>query len=225
MDRTDVEWMNICERITAGYTPAGNKRTTFASSGIQVEILTHWYNLPEKGKGVRLIDVGCGNGRLPMGLIYNGYTEINYCGIDVIFPCITFCRDAFKPWTNFKFEHNNVHNDHYWAKSARDANDFDLPIKSSFADVFWANSLFTHLGKPDATLHYLEEAYRILKPGGTAICTWRLAKNKKEVSYDPKQSMFLRSDVEGFYARAGLRLVGTRKCFNTPQIEFCAVKE
>ena len=48
--------------------------------------------------------------------------------------------------------------------------DFDkdkLPYEDNFFDIIYSKSLMEHLSNPE---NFLEEAYRILKPGGKIIC-------------------------------------------------------
>jgi ubiquinone/menaquinone biosynthesis C-methylase UbiE len=99
-------------------------------------------------QGMRLIDLGCGSGRLAAAL--HGTLEISYTGIDIIQPLLDYAKKK-APAYDFILHR-----------------ELSIPQPSGSADMICAFSLFTHLLHAE-TYIYLEEARRILKPGGRIV--------------------------------------------------------
>jgi len=113
---------------------------------IQAATLRH-YGLPRDGY---LIDVGCGSGRLagPM----SQWLEGRYLGIDLVPDLVAHARKlADRP--NFRFEI---------------IDDIGIPEADGLADMVCFFSVITHLLHEQSYL-YLEEARRVLKPGGKIV--------------------------------------------------------
>ena len=160
-------WRNKCAKdITAGYSPGGVRGDTYESGVKLAQQLAEWGVWQ---RGDVLVDVGCGNGRLAMGLLAAGVT---YIGLDVVLPCVEFCRDAFREMEAFRFVHLDVYNARYWPEGAVAPNKVVYPLDDACADVVVANSLFTHTGTLDVARRNLREMRRILKPGGRLYTTW-----------------------------------------------------
>lgn len=61
----------------------------------------------------RVLDVGCGQGRLPIGIL-RVLGDINYIGIDVDQRSIEWCKRYIEPdHPSFKFKHLNLYNERY----------------------------------------------------------------------------------------------------------------
>lgn len=218
--RSDKEWLAMCDKITAGYVPAADKRQVYTSRHYLVDRLLRWYD-PAK-PGTKMLDWGCGNGRLPMGLV-NSYPMLDYTGIDVIKPVIEFCNKAFKPWGKFyKFIHVDVKNSRYWSIGSVAPRNFRLPFKDGEFDVVFCNSLFTHTGDLDVADNFIHEAHRVIKPDGMLIATWiiRDAPDYSEAVTVYTERM-VRLLYDGLFA-----LVGRLGCPETPngQTEIAARK-
>jgi len=99
--------------------------------------------------GMRLIDLGCGSGRLATVLAKQ--TEIRYHGIDIISDLLTYAR-SISP-RNYIFTQ---------------VEKIEIPDYNENADVICAFSLFTHL-LHEETFAYLQEVHRVLKPGGVLV--------------------------------------------------------
>ena len=94
----------------------------------------------------RVLDLGCGSGRLASAL-HQRYPNLRYTGIDVIRPLLEYAKSKAP---NYRFILNRS---------------LSLPMKDETTDCVLAFSLFTHLMQAE-TYQYLEEAYRVLAPGG-----------------------------------------------------------
>lgn len=107
-----------------------------------------------RGEGLRdgstVVDVGCGSGRLATKLAR--YPKLRYLGLDVVPELLDYARrKAGRP--DFRFEK---------VDAAR------LPFDALVADFCVFFSVFTHI-LPEESYVYLEEAHRVLKPGGKAV--------------------------------------------------------
>ena len=116
----------------------------------------------------RVLDVGCGLGRLAVGL--RDYLSCGeYVGFDIYKRGIDWCRSAIEArLPNFHFTFVDVRNHHYNAAGACLPEELVFPYASDSVDLAFASSLFTHL-RPAAAERYLAEIGRVLKPGGRFV--------------------------------------------------------
>lgn len=97
-----------------------------------------------------VVDVGCGSGRLAFQL--KRYPKLRYLGTDVVPALLDYAkRRVARP--DFAF---------------RVVNTLTIPAKANAADFCVFFSVFTHLLHEESYC-YLEEAHRVLKPGGRVI--------------------------------------------------------
>src|SRR5689334_18149121 len=95
--------------------------------------------------GMRVVDLGCGSGRLAFAL--HNSEEVSYVGIDIIKRLLDYAKSK-APRYEFILHR-----------------ELSIPQPDASADIVSAFSLFTHLLQAE-TYIYLEECKRILKPGG-----------------------------------------------------------
>jgi SAM-dependent methyltransferase len=97
-----------------------------------------------------VVDVGCGAGRLAVRLA--ALPGVRYCGTDVVPQLINYARRrCARPDFGFAL-----------------VDRIEIPAKAASADFITFFSVFTHLLHEEAFV-YLEEAKRVLKPGGTVV--------------------------------------------------------
>jgi SAM-dependent methyltransferase len=130
--------------------------------------LTVWCGL---GAQSRVLDVGCGPGRLPIGILRTAGDIAAYRGIDVSRTPIEWCsRHIQLAHPSFQFLHINVRNDRY-NPSGESLNDrFRLPFPSGSFDIIYLYSVFSHMGTEDVQ-RYLREYARLLAPDGSVFLT------------------------------------------------------
>ena len=124
--------------------------------------------------GDRVLDVGCGVGRMAVPLIGYLSERGSYEGFDVVPREVEWCRrqiTARRP--DFRFRLVDVRNARYNPSGAIAATELDWPYPDASFDFVVATSVFTHL-RPDAADRYLGEAARVLRPGGAVFGTWFL---------------------------------------------------
>lgn len=120
---------------------------------------------------LRVLDLGCGAGRLAYGLIEIDAPIARYDGVDVMAPQIDWCvQQVTRRHPEYRFTTIDVYNERYNPGGARAASDTALPLESASYDVAYAYSVFSHLLSADVRA-YLVEFARLLVPGGIAMVT------------------------------------------------------
>jgi SAM-dependent methyltransferase len=136
------------------------------------EFLGHFRGLADLGPTDRVLDVGCGLGRMAAPL--TAYlTEGQYRGFDVVAPAIRSCRRRFAHFPAFHFDHVDVFNGKYNPKGRISPSEFVFPYPDGAFDFAFAISVFTHMLVADVET-YLCEIARVLRPGGRVLATWFL---------------------------------------------------
>lgn len=127
-------------------------------AGLIAEMIRDGYILPNH----RVLDVGCGLGRLASALTEFLSPTGVYFGIDVTRSSIDWCTDHYRSYPNFHFIHANVFNTEYNPKAVTRAADYRFPFEANSFDFIFSTSLYTHLVLKDVKT-YLSEMGRVLK--------------------------------------------------------------
>jgi SAM-dependent methyltransferase len=127
--------------------------------------------------GERVLDVGCGAGRVAAPLVDHLGPDGSYEGFDRNAARIAFCNERIAPLhPRFRFQAVEVFNSERQkgTKPGRQrAGDFRFPYPDGDFDVVFLFSVFTHM-LPDGVQRYLSEIARVLRPGGRTVITWFL---------------------------------------------------
>jgi ubiquinone/menaquinone biosynthesis C-methylase UbiE len=119
----------------------------------------------------RVLDVGCGVGRMAYSLAHYLTAKARYEGFDIVDSSIRWCQQEITPrFPHFHFRTVELYNKMYHPGGTRSALDFVFPYEDEQFDFVFLTSIFTHM-RPDEVRHYLEEIGRVLKPGGRCLCT------------------------------------------------------
>lgn len=117
----------------------------------------------------RVLDVGCGTGRVARPL--TAYLKAGrYDGMDIVRRSIDWCRRAYRRFPDFRFHHADLYNRAYNPAGASAAADYRFPFDDASFDLVLLTSVFTHM-LADDTRHYLGEIQRLLAPGGRVLMT------------------------------------------------------
>jgi len=128
-----------------------------------------------------VLDMGCGPGRVAAALTrFLDPASGSYEGFDVMPQSIKWCRKAITPkHPSFHFQLADLHNAQYNPKGSQRADEYVFPYADASFDVALAASLYTHL-RPFEGQRYLDEACRVLRPGGHLLSTWFLINDEAE---------------------------------------------
>ena len=141
---------------TAGLVYEHGARTTTPLLGAAHEEL-HWRFVDEvgaTGKPTRVLDMGCGFGKTTLPLA-SRFSDAEVVGVDLAAPCLRVgAHNARKKGlTNVRFKQANA------AETGFEPSSFDLVT----------SSMFLHEIPPKVLDRVIEEAYRVLQPGGRMV--------------------------------------------------------
>lgn len=119
----------------------------------------------------RVLDVGCGIGRMAIPLTRYLSKAGSYEGFDIVPKGIEWCSKHVTPrYPNFKFSVADIYSKHYNPQGRLHAVDYKFPYPDSSFDFVLLTSVFTHM-LPDAVKNYVAEISRVLKLGGRCLFT------------------------------------------------------
>ena len=134
----------------------------------------HLQDWADLGPHSHLLDVGCGPGRVALGLLDVIGPELRYDGFDVKRRTIRWCRRHIESaWPNARFRRVDLRNGTYNPRGRIDPDTVRFPYGDRTFDVVYLGSVFTHL-LPTTVRHYLDEIARVLVPGGRCVATFFL---------------------------------------------------
>jgi SAM-dependent methyltransferase len=125
-----------------------------------------------------VLDIGCGCGKMARFLV--AHPTLQYIGLDILHPAITWAREAFRHYANrFQFEHVDIWSSLYNPRGSLDPLTFRFPLNDASVNFVICGSLFTHLLENELR-HYLSEIGRCLESGGKLIAS---------IHIEPKDSL------------------------------------
>ena len=138
----------------------------------------------------RIIDLGCGCGRITIHLAQFLSEGSSYLGFDHSAPLVNWCLREIQPrYPNFQFQLADIHNGGSNPEGVLSAGQIKLDSSGNDTDVVLAISLFTHMRMGDIQA-YLREVYRVLKPGGRLLATYFLLNEKSIAAIDAKAATY-----------------------------------
>jgi SAM-dependent methyltransferase len=155
-------------RRLTGYV--GN--TDFRATG--AEFRGHFESMAGLRADDRVLDIGCGIGRMARILVPVLRPPGSYDGFDIVLEGIDWCRGHYQGTpAPFAFHHADLRNALYNPNGRHTPETYRFPFADASFDLAVATSLFTHVLAATAD-RYLAEAARVLVPGGRLFTTWLL---------------------------------------------------
>jgi SAM-dependent methyltransferase len=152
------------------------------------EFREHFKRFGQLRESDRVLDIGCGIGRMARVLVPelrppNG----SYDGFDIVGDAIRWCTHHYRATAvPFRFTHVDLYHPEYNPSGTGTASTFTFPYADGSFDLAIATSVFTHL-LDDAAERYLAEAARVLAPGGRLFSTWFVI--DPELPADPSKAL------------------------------------
>ena len=146
-------------------------RREFAATG-QAD-LGHLLDLAALRAGHRVLDVGCGFGRLARPLVRHlDADEGRYEGFDVDRDAVGWCRRAYsRRHPNARFLRADLFHPRFHPGGAHSAVEYRFPYDDGAFDLVVATGIHPHMLEAE-TAHYLAEYARVLAPGGRLFATF-----------------------------------------------------
>lgn len=141
---------------------------------IGAEFTRHLTSLAALQPSSRVLDLGCGVGRIAIPLTRVLSPPGGYVGLDIVRNNIRWCSSRITPrHRHFQFLQADVFNRYYNPKGSVTARDYRLPLDAETFDIVFLVSVFTHMLE-DEMQNYVTEAERVLKVGGRLFATFFL---------------------------------------------------
>ena len=168
--------VDLFDRLTNPDSMIPPRSMTFVGSGdfekIGAEFKEYFIEFGNLQPNDRVLDVGCGIGRMAIPLTDYLSQGGEYYGFDIVDKGIQWCRNRItSKFNNFTFQHSDVYNKYYNPKGKVLARDFRFPFEDDFFDFVFLTSVFTHMLPVDLE-NYLVEISRTLKNGGKCLITF-----------------------------------------------------
>jgi SAM-dependent methyltransferase len=136
------------------------------------ELLGHLVTLAELRPHDRVLDVGCGLGRVARALTSYLSPVGRYEGFDIDRGAIRWCRSQISArHPSCRFQEADVYNQMYRPRGRWPASRYTFPYPDRTFDIVFATSVFTHMVSLDVG-NYLREIARVLEPGGRCLLTF-----------------------------------------------------
>lgn len=133
----------------------------------------------------RLLEIGCGTGRLPIGILRKVGEIALYRGVDVSEAAAQWCeRHIARHHPNFRFLHLDMQNARYHPGGRKMDSSIELPFENAAFDIIYAFSVLTHLSEEDVRW-YLRDWRRLLRPTGRIFFTAFVVEGVPPVSVNP----------------------------------------
>ena len=161
------------------------------------ELVIQYAQLKPNGK---ILDVGCGIGRLAVPLTKYLNKDGIYVGFDIVEFGINWCKkNITSKYPNFHFLFVDLKNDLYNLSTNKEAKDFEFPYPKDYFDTVVLTSVFTHMMPLDVK-QYLKQIFLVLKSGGKCLATFFIINEEVKRNMNEKKSNFVFShSYDGYY--------------------------
>lgn len=174
--------LNTLDKIKGKKTLIPPESFIFTGSGDYTKIgntyKQYFIDLCNLQKNDRVLDVGCGIGRMAVPLTDFLSKNGEYWGFDIVDKGIDWCKTYISSrYKNFHFFLSDIYNSHYNKKGKYQAKDYFFPLKDNYFNLIFLTSVFTHMYQQDLE-HYLSEISRVLQTNGKVLITFFILNNE-----------------------------------------------
>jgi len=190
-------WFGRCDE----FTPP--RRKTFVGFGdfkkTGDEFLRYFIELGDFKPHERVLDVGCGLGRMALALTKYLDARGGYEGFDIVPEGIVWCQEKIAAkYPHFHFQLFDVYNKMYNPQGKYQAAAHSFPYPDESFDFVFLTSVFTHMLPPDMQ-NYFAEIKRVLKRRGRCLITFFLLNEESLQLVEAKESVEdLRYSFDGY---------------------------
>jgi len=138
------------------------------------EFFHYFLELARLKPGEKILEVGCGIGRMAVPLMDYLRDGGSYEGFDIVAHGIRWCQKKIaRRAPRFHFQLADIYNYGYNPTGKTKAAQYRFPYEDQSFDFVFLTSVFTHMLPRDLE-HYLSEINRVLKKGGRCFITFFL---------------------------------------------------
>jgi ubiquinone/menaquinone biosynthesis C-methylase UbiE len=154
------------------------------------EFLRHFVEIGGLKPDHRVLDIGCGCGRMAVPLMKYLSEKGSYEGFDIVGVAVDWCqRHIAAQDSRFRFQQADVYNKAYNPRGSHQPKEYQFPYPADSFDFVFLTSVFTHMLSADMQ-HYLSEIARVLKPNGQCMISMFLINPESQALMDAGQSAF-----------------------------------
>lgn len=172
-----------CDEIAPEYCPPSHIRkivqgesSLWSYAYVGAEFFTYLKLLCDLKPNHKILDLGCGCGRIATLFKYYLKEPGEYFGLDAVASLINNAKQILSGKI-FHFVHQNVFSEYYNPDpNATKPENVKIPFEDNFFDTVYLVSVFTHM-LPKSIKNYLKEFSRTMKPGSKCLLTAFLFQN------------------------------------------------
>ena len=163
------------------------------------EFFHYFITLGELKPEEKVLDVGCGCGRMAVPLTTYLHEPGYYRGFDITRKNVDWCKkNITRKYPHFLFEHANIFNKEYNARGTLKSKKYMFPYADNTFDFIFLTSVFTHM-LPEDMEHYFSEISRTLRSGGRCFITFFLLNEESRALMNEKPQLLDFRFGEGVY--------------------------